>query len=517
MPPPTPVPRAVVRSSVVPMSPTAPQDTTWLHSRAPLSGELIGTFPLTSEEGVSEVIDRARLAARWWADLGWSARRSRLLTAKRYLARHAEELVDLVHREMGKPRDDARLEVALSLEHLHWAAVHAERVLGEHRVPGGLLTINQRASLSYEPVGVVAVIGPWNYPVFTPIGSIAYALAAGNAVVFKPSEFATAIGDWLARAFNSASTEHPLVQTVIGAGNVGAALATGGVDLVSFTGSSATGRRILAACAPTMTPVVLECGGKDAVLVDDDADIDAAADAIVFGAFSNAGQTCVGVERVYAHRDIHDELVVAVAHRAQMLRPGTHGEADYGPMTLPQASATIRRHVADAIERGARPVLGGVESIDERTVEPIILTDVPEDSPAMTEETFGPTVAINSVRDLDEAVDRANASGYGLAASIFGRTIPRVEAAARRLRVGMVSINSWVMYAGVPSLPWGGVGESGIGRIHGADGLRAFTQPRSVVRQRFALPIALTSFERPAWAGKVVLAALRARHGGWRG
>jgi acyl-CoA reductase-like NAD-dependent aldehyde dehydrogenase len=498
------------------MSPTAPQDTTWLTSRAPLSGEIIATFPITSEDGVVEAIDRARIAARWWADLGWSARRSRLLAAKRYLAAHAEELVELVHREVGKPRDDARLEVALSLEHLHWAAVNAQRVLAEHRVRGGLLTVNHKASLSYEPAGVVGVIGPWNYPVFTPIGSIAYALAAGNAVVFKPSEFATAIGDWLSRAFHSASPEHPLVHVVIGAGNVGAALVTSGVDLVSFTGSTATGRRILAACAASMTPAVVECGGKDAVLVDADADLAAAADAITFGAFSNAGQTCVGVERVYAHRDIHEALVAEVARRAQTLRPGTHGEAAYGPMTLPQATDTIRRHITDAVDRGANVALGGVESIDERTVNPIILTDVPEDSLAMLEETFGPTVAINSVRDLDEAVDRANASGYGLAASVFGRSIPRVEAAARRLRVGMVSINSWVMYAGVPSLPWGGVGESGIGRIHGADGLRAFTQPRSIVRQRFALPIALTSFERPSWAGKLVLGALRLRHGSWR-
>lgn len=499
------------------MSAPAPNDTTWLHSRAPLSGELIGSFAITSEEEVHETIDRARLAARWWADLGWAERRRRLLAAKRYLAHNAEDLVDLVHREMGKPRDDARLELALSLEHLHWAATRAERVLASHRVPSGLLTINQRASLSYEPVGVVGVIGPWNYPVFTPIGSIAYALAAGNAVVFKPSEYATAVGDWLARALNSSCPEHPLVQVVVGAGNVGAALATGGVDLVSFTGSSATGRRILAACAPTLTPVVLECGGKDAVLVDADADLDAAADAIAYGAFSNAGQTCVGVERVYAHRDIHADLVAAVAKRADRLRPGTHGEAAYGPMTLPQASETIRRHVTDAVDRGATLALGGVESIGERTVEPIILIDVAEESPAMTEETFGPTVAINAVRDLEEGVDRANASGYGLAASIFGRTIPRVESAARRLRVGMVSINSWVMYAGVPGLPWGGVGESGTGRIHGADGLRAFTIPHSIVRQRFALPISLTSFERPTWAGRLVLSALRTRHGGWRG
>lgn len=498
------------------MTSSAPQDTTWLQSRAPLSAEVIGRFAVTTEAELAEIVDRARLTARWWADLGWPGRRRRLLAAKRALARQAEELVELVHREIGKPRDDARLEIALSLEHLHWAATHAQDVLRPRRVPSSLLTLNHRATLSYEPVGVVGVIGPWNYPVFTPVGSIAYALAAGNAVVFKPSEYATAIGDWLARTLNSASEDHPLVQLVVGAGPVGAALATSGVDLVSFTGSSATGRRILAACAQSMTPVVAECGGKDAVVVDADADVAAAADAIAFGAFSNAGQTCVGVERVYAHREIYDALVAAVTERARRLRPGTHGAASYGPMTLPHAHQIIQRHVSDAVARGATLAMGDVDDIDTRAIPPIILTGVPEDAPAMTEETFGPTVAINAVRDLDEAVDRANASGYGLAASVFGATIPRVEAAARRLRVGMVSINSWVMYAGVPALPWGGVGESGIGRIHGADGLRAFTAPRSVVRQRFAVPISLTSFDRPAWAGRVVLGALRARHGGWR-
>ena len=487
-----------------------------LESRNPLHGELVGSFPLATEADVREAVDRARIASLWWRDLGPAERRRRLLAAKRHLARHAEDLAALVHREMGKPRDDARLEIALSLEHLHWAATHAERVLGERRVPSGLLTLHQRASLSYDPVGVVGVIGPWNYPVFTPVGSLAYALAAGNAVVFKPSEFSTATGDWLVRALNTAAPEHPLVQLVVGGGAVGAALCGSGVDLVSFTGSAATGRRVLASCASTMTPVVLECGGKDALLVDDDADLEAAADAIAYGAFSNAGQTCVGVERVYAHDAVYDDLLALVSERAGRLRTGTHGEASYGPMTLPHGPEIVRRHVSDALQRGSRAVVGGLEAIGERLVEPIVLAEVPEDSLAMLDETFGPTVAINRVRDLDEAVDRANAHGYGLAAAVFGRTRARVEAAARRLRVGMVSVNSWVMYAGVPELPWGGIGESGMGRIHGADGLRAFTTPKAVVRQRFALPVSLTSFERPSWAGKAVMTAVRLRHGGWR-
>ncbi len=487
-----------------------------MESRSPLSGDLIDSFPISSSADVHQTVDSARIAARWWADLDWRTRRSLLMGLKHHLARHGDELAHLVHAEMGKPVDDARLEIALTIEHVHWAANHAQQILQRRKVRSGLLTLNQSATLEYQPVGVVGVIGPWNYPVFTPMGSIVYALAAGNAVVFKPSEWTTATGKWLVDAINTAIPQQPVVTLICGGGEVGSSLCTSGVDVMSFTGSARTGRRVLEACAQTMTPVVLECGGKDAAIVDQGADIAAAADAITFGAFSNAGQTCVGVERVYAHHEIFEELVDALHERASALEVGTHGGASYGPMTLPGASSVVAHHISDAVSRGGQAVLGGVESIDERVVKPVILVDVPEEAKAVTDETFGPTIVVNPVRDLDDAVDRANASGYGLAASVFGRDPRRLHSAATRLRVGMVSINSWVMYAGVPELPWGGVGESGSGRIHGADGLRAFSRAKSVVDQRFALPISLTSFDRPPWAGKLIMTAIKLRHGGWR-
>ncbi|MGI9197373.1 MAG: aldehyde dehydrogenase family protein [Candidatus Nanopelagicales bacterium] len=483
-------------------------------SRSPSSGEIVASFPVMGAEEVRLCVDTARIAARWWADLGWSGRAQRLGAWKRTLARRSEELAALVHRETGKPVDDARLEIILAIDHLHWATRNAERVLGARRVRPGLLTVNQEATLSYEPMGVVGVIGPWNYPVFTPMGSMAYALAAGNAVVFKPSEWSTAVGAWLVESFADAVTGLPVLQLITGDGSTGAALCDSGVDVVSFTGSTATGKRVMAACASSLTPVVLECGGKDAVLVDADADIEAAADAIAFGAFSNAGQTCVGVERVYAHTDVYDDLLAALAQRAEALAPGSGDNASYGPMTVPTQVDIVGRHVRDAMARGGRLVEGSVPE-DSRVIQPIVLADVPEDSAAVVEETFGPMVVVNRVRDLDEAVDRANASRYGLAATIFCRDRARATAAARRLHVGMVSINSWVMYAGVPELPWGGVKESGIGRIHGADGLRGFCQPKSIVRQRFPLPVTLTSFRRQSWAAKAILGTFRVRHGGF--
>ncbi|MFM7211332.1 MAG: aldehyde dehydrogenase family protein, partial [Actinomycetota bacterium] len=458
-------------------------------SVSPSSGEVVAAFPIMGAEQVRLAVDTGRIAARWWGDLGWDGRRAKLMAWKGAFARRADELAHLVHRETGKPVDDARLEIILAIDHLNWAARNAERVLGPRRVRSGILTLNQEATLSYEPMGVVGVIGPWNYPVFTPIGSIAYALAAGNAVVFKPSEWSTAVGAWLVESFGEAVSGLPVLQLITGDGTTGAALCDSGVDVVSFTGSTAVGKKVMAACAATLTPVVLECGGKDALLVDADADVEAAADAIAFGAFSNAGQTCVGVERVYAHADVYDELLASLSRRAQALRPGHDEDASYGPMTMPSQVDVVSRHVRDAVARGGRVIEGGVPD-GSRVINPVVIADVPEDSDAVVQETFGPLVVVNRVHSLDEAVDRANASRYGLAASIFSRDRARAMAAARRLQSGMVSINSWVMYAGVPGLPWGGVKESGVGRIHGADGLRGFCQPKSIVRQRYALPIA---------------------------
>ena len=239
-------------------------------SRSPGTGETVATFPVMAADEVRQAVDTARIAARWWADQGWDGRAARLQAWKRALARGAEDLAHLLHRETGKPVDDARLEIILAIDHLHWASRNAERVLGSRRVRPGLLTLNHSASLSYEPMGVVGVIGPWNYPVFTPMGSIAYALAAGNAVVFKPSEWSTAVGMWLVDSFAAAVPGLPVLQAVTGDGGTGAALCAAGADVISFTGSTATGKRVMESCSSTLTPVILECGGKDAVLVDAD-------------------------------------------------------------------------------------------------------------------------------------------------------------------------------------------------------------------------------------------------------
>jgi acyl-CoA reductase-like NAD-dependent aldehyde dehydrogenase len=473
----------------------------------PRSGDVVGTHPVYDEVAVELAVARGVEAARWWADLGFDGRAERLLEWKKALVRGIDRLASTIVEETGKPIDDARLELALTIDHLDWATRHAAKTLGRRKVAPGLLMANQAATLTYAPLGVVGVIGPWNYPVFTPMGSIAYALAAGNAVVFKPSELTPGVAVELADSLAEIVEGHPVLQVVTGFAETGAALCRArGVAKIAFTGSTATAKRVMATCAETLTPVLVECGGKDALLVDADANLAAAADAAVWGGMANAGQTCVGVERVYVHEAVADVFTAKVVAKVEALRPGA-----FGPMTLPAQVDVVRAHLDDALARGGRAVVGGTASVRAPFVDPVVLVDVPEESRAITEETFGPLLVINQVRTMDEAVERANGTGYGLGATVFAKK--RGAEIAAKLRCGMVSVNSVIAFAGIPALPFGGVGDSGFGRIHGEDGLRAFTRAQAVARQRFALPINLTSFRRTNRGMRALLGIVRLRHG----
>ncbi|GAB3133547.1 aldehyde dehydrogenase family protein [Tsukamurella serpentis] len=479
---------------------TAPSNTATgeLISTDPRTGAEVGRFPVADDAATTAAVVTARDAAQWWAGLPPKARRNWLLRFRGELARNSEELATLISAETGKPVDDAVLEVMLAVVHLDWAATHAEKELRRRAVPSGLLGANLTATVEYRPFGVVGVIGPWNYPVFTPMGSISYALAAGNAVVFKPSELTTAVGRFLADAWAATCPGTPVLQVIQGGGETGAALCRSGVDKLAFTGSAVTARAVMTTCARTLTPVTIEGGGKDAFIVADDADIDAAVDAAAFGAFGNAGQTCAGVERVYVVADRYEEFVEKLAAKARALRGGDDEAADYGPATMPEQLTIIRRHIDDALDRGARALVGGRDSVGATTAQPVVLVDVPHDSTAVTEETFGPTVVVTAVADVDEAIDLANTSSFGLSAAIMTRDVSRGRELARRLRTGSVAVNSFLSFASVPALPFGGLGDSGFGRIHGADGLREFSRPQAVAAQRFKPPMNLLTFDRKA-------------------
>ncbi|MDQ6935970.1 MAG: aldehyde dehydrogenase family protein [Actinomycetota bacterium] len=477
----------------------------------PRTGDVVGTHPVHTEEQVRERVARAREAARWWSALSYAEREDRLLGWKGVMTRRVAQLANVVHEETGKPHSDATLEAALAIDHLSWAAKHAPKVLGRHRVSPGLVMANMAATVEYHPLGVIGVIGPWNYPVFTPMGSIAYALAAGNAVVFKPSELTPGVGSWLAATFAEVVPEHPVFQVVTGLGETGAALCRAVVDKIAFTGSTATGKQVMAACAETLTPVLIEAGGKDALLVDADADVEAAADAALWGACSNAGQTCIGVERAYVHERVYDEFLARLLDKARGLRAEDDPSAKIGPITMPKQLGIIGAHIDDAIAQGGKAVLGGREAVGDRFVQPTILTDVPEGSSAVQEETFGPTLTVKKVADMDEAVRLTNATRYGLGSAVFARA--NAMDIASRIRSGMTAVNSVISFAAIPSLPFGGVGDSGFGRIHGADGLKEFTYAKAIARQRFKPVLALTSFARTEKADNQLVQLITMLHG----
>ena len=475
----------------------------------PATGEVVGTHAICGKADVDAAVARAREGAHWWAGLSFAERAKYLLRWRSVITERIHELCEVTHRETGKPAGDAQLEVVLAIDHIAWAAKNAKKLLGPRRVGSGLLMANQSSILEYQPLGVIGVIGPWNYPVFTPCGSIAYALAAGNAVVFKPSEYTPGVGEWLADTFTDVVGGRPVFQAVTGLGDTGNALCTAAIDKLAFTGSGATGKKVMAACAQNLTPVLIEAGGKDALIVDEDADLARAAEAALWSGMSNAGQTCIGTERVYVHEKVFDDFLAHLTAQAKDLRAEPGGKI--GPITMPAQLGVISRHIHDAVAKGANVIRGGPDAVGERYVQPTILTHVPEDSLAITEETFGPTLAINPVASMAEAIARTNATSYGLAGAVFAKA--RGLDIARRIRSGMTSVNSVIAFAGVPALPFGGVGQSGFGRIHGADGLREFTFAKAITRQRFRPPVLLTSFVREPKTDAKVAKLISLLHG----
>jgi aldehyde dehydrogenase (NAD+) len=366
---------------------------------------------------------------------------------------------------------------------------------------------NMSAKVQRVPFGVVGVIGPWNYPMFTPMGSIAYALAAGNTVVFKPSEYTPAVGDWLAKSFAEVAPFSGIFTTITGLPDTGRALTESAVNKISFTGSTRTAKKVAASAAERMIPVVLECGGKDPVIVAGDADIDLAAEYALWSAMANAGQSCIGAERVYVLESVADKFIASITAQAKKIHEGKN----YGPATMPSQLNVIQGHIDDALSRGATFLVGGKDSVHDGMVAPTIMTNVPEDSTAMLEETFGPTLAINRVKSMAEAISLSNASAYGLAAAVFSKRDG--ESIAAQLHCGMVSINSVFSFAAVSSVPFGGVKDSGYGRIHGHEGLLEFTYPRTVVSTRFRIPLAFTTFKRSKFADGVIQKLIKFLYG----
>jgi acyl-CoA reductase-like NAD-dependent aldehyde dehydrogenase len=443
----------------------------------PATGEVLREWECAGETEVFAAVARARAAQAAWAELGVAKRIAVLREFQQKLLQKKSEIAEVITREAGKPLAEAlTTEILVVLDAVRFLIDTAHRLLSEEKLPhGNLATRLKSGRIIREPYGVVGIISPWNYPFSIPATEAMAALVAGNAVVLKPSEFTSLVALELASLLRAAGVPRDIVQVVVGDGATGAALIHAPIDKLIFTGSVATGKRIAGMAAERLLPVVLELGGKDPMLVLDDADVDVASSAAVWGAFVNAGQTCLSVERCYVHRSLYEAFLNASAEKTKRLRvgPGLDHETDVGPMIHDRQLRAVEEHVQDAAARGARVLSGGtrLREVGANFYAPTVLADVTQDMRIMREETFGPVLPVMPFDSDEEAILLANDSQYGLAASIWTRDATRGERLARRIQAGTVMVNDVVSCFGISEAPHGGVKSSGIGRAHGRFGL----------------------------------------------
>jgi acyl-CoA reductase-like NAD-dependent aldehyde dehydrogenase len=448
----------------------------------PATGEVLHELDCANEADVQAAMARAKSAQPAWAELGL---RRRIAILRRFQAKlHAQksEVAAAITREAGKPLVESLVtEVLVVLDAARFLIDHAFALLCDEPLPhGSLATKLKKGSLLREPYGVIGIISPWNYPFSIPATESLAALVAANAVVLKPSELTPLVALELASLLRAAGVPEDVFQVVIGDGAAGAALTQSApgfpsIDKLVFTGSVATGKRIAAAAAERLLPVVLELGGKDPMVVLDDADVDVASSAAVWGAFVNCGQACLSVERCYVQRNLFESFTTACAEKTKRLRVGNGMDpnVDVGPMIHERQVAVVESHVEDAVSRGARILTGGkrLPALGPNFFAPTVLADVTHDMRIMREETFGPVLPILAFGDDDEAIALANDSEYGLAASIFTRDARRGDHLARRIHAGTVMVNDVISCFGISEAPHGGVKSSGLGRTHGRFGL----------------------------------------------
>ena len=474
----------------------------------PATGEVIGYVDELDAGRVSQLVERARAAQPGWHELGFEGRGLLLRRLRHWIVSNRDRVVDTVVAETGKTREDALLgELWYTCDALGFWARTADKYLADERIrTRSPFLLGKKVLVRHRPYGVVGVIGPWNYPVSNCFGDAIPALMAGNSVVLKPSEITPLSSLVLAEGAVAAGFPEGVLTVATGRGETGAAVVDN-VDMVHFTGSTRTGRKIMVRAAERLIPATLELGGKDPLIVLRDADLDRAANMAVQWSMANGGQICMSVERVYVEEPVYDRFVSMVVERVTALRqgqPGGSGSVDVGAVTFAPQVDILERHVSDAVDKGAKVLVGGhLRSGNGRFFEPTVLTEVDHSMEVMRDETFGPVIPIMKVGDADEAVRLANDSRYGLNSSVFTKDIAKGERIARRLEAGNACVNDALINYLAHEAPFGGTHESGIGVRHGPEGIRKYCSSQTILITRFGPKREPTMFPNRAWKARL--------------
>ncbi len=461
-----------------------------IESFNPATGEKIGEVPVFSTEQAQDAIRRCREAQKVWGKLSVKARAERILAFKDVLIDHADEVARLLTMENGKTlQESVEMEIMPICDLSSYFAKNAERILANHQIPLHLLK-HKASYVQYRPRGIILVISPWNFPFTIPMGEVIMALIAGNGVILKPASLTPLIAVKARKLFDEAGLPSDIFQVITGPGRLGSEMIGMGVNFVNFTGSTAVGKVVAAESGKHLLQCSMELGGKDPMIVCSDASVERAANAAVFGAFANSGQVCASVERVYVVKDVYDKFVDRVVEKTKKLRQGNPLEnVDVGAMTDPGQIDIVEQHVQKAVASGAKVLAGGSRpaNLKGQFFAPTVMVDVNDEMDCVREETFGPTLPILRVNDEEEAIQRSNNSVYGLNAYVFTKDKVRGRALAERLEAGSVMVNDVLLTHAAPETPWGGVKESGIGRVHSDDGLRHMCEAYHINWDRVSL------------------------------
>lgn len=459
------------------MSQAIALEETEIVSYNPATNQEIGRVKNFSAEEVFRAVEKSRQAFSAWSETSFAERKRIVMNAREVILDEMDDIARLVSDEMGKPVAEAfSAEIAPVLDLMQYFARNTAKILKPRKINIGQLKFLGRSSkIIYKPLGVVGIISPWNFPFSIPLGEVVMALMAGNTVVLKPSELTPLVGKKIGEIFEKTDLPENVLQIITGDGKTGAALVEAVPDKIMFTGSVATGKKVAAAAAKNLTPVVLELGGKDPMIVFADADLERTSSAAVWGAFTNSGQACSSVERLYVEESVSEEFTNLVVEKAKKLSQnyGSDAETDVGSMVSEDQLKIVENHVADFAISGAEILTGGKrnENFDGIFFEPTVISKANNSMKAMREETFGPTLPIAVFKTEEEAIELANDTDFGLTASVWTKDLAKGKRVAEKILAGTVTINEVLYTHGIGQTPWGGFKNSGYGRTHGLEGL----------------------------------------------